>query len=48
MDLQDKTVFDIDRNVAQYILHHVTYVPAKFEVAMSNSLGDAFKRKYLI
>ena len=27
------------RNVAQYPLHHMTYAPAKFEAAMSNSLG---------
>ena len=36
----------VTQNVAQYPLHHVTYAPAKFEVAMSNSLGDAFTRKY--
>ena len=28
-------------------LHHVTYVPAKFEVAMANGLGDALPRKYI-
>ena len=33
----------VAQNVAQYPLHHV-----KFEVAMSNSLGDAFTRKYII
>ena len=27
------------RNVAQYPLHNMTYAPAKFEAAMSNSLG---------
>ena len=28
---------------------HMTFAPAKFEVAMSNSLGeDAFTRKYII
>ena len=26
-------------------LHYVTYVPAKFEVATANGLGDAFTRK---
>ena len=26
------------RNVAQYPPHHMTYAPAKFEVAMSNCL----------
>ena len=33
------------RNLAQYPLHHMTYTPAKFEAAMSNSLGgNAFTR----
>ena len=33
-------------NVAHYPLHHVTYEPVKFEVAMSNSLGEeSFTRK---
>ena len=36
------------QNVAQYPLHHVTYAAAKFEVAVSNSLGDAFTRKNII
>ena len=26
-------------NVAQYPLHHMTYSPGKFEVAMPNGLG---------
>ena len=40
--------FDLDlgvkatQNIAKYPLH------AKFEVATSNSLGDAFTRKYII
>ena len=38
----------VAQNVAQYPLHHMTYATAKFEVAMSNSLGDAFTRKYII
>ena len=29
-------------------LHHVTYVPAKFEVATANGLGDVLQRKYII
>ena len=39
MHLQENTLFDLDfgakvtQNVAQYPLHHVTYAPAKFEVA---------------
>ena len=44
-------VFDLDhgvtQNIAQY-LYHVTYAPAKFEVAMSNGLGgDEFKENTL-
>ena len=39
----------VTQNVAQLPLHHVTYTPAKFEVAMSNELGgNAFTRKYII
>ena len=30
------------------LLHYVTCAPAKFEVAWSNSLGEAFTRKYII
>ena len=55
MHLQGNTFFNLDirvkvtQNVVQYPLHHVTYSPAKFEVATSNSLGgDAFTRKYVI
>ena len=33
------------QNVAQYLVLHVTYAAAKFEVAMSNNSGDAFTRK---
>ena len=33
----------------EFPLHHVTYAPAKFEVATPNSLrGDAFARKYIL
>ena len=45
MHLQEITFFDLDlgvkvtRNVAQYPLHHVTYLGSKFKVAVSNSLG---------
>ena len=55
MHLQENTLYDLDlvvkvtHNVVQYPLNHMTYAPAKFEVAMSNSLGeDAFTRKYII
>ena len=38
----------VTQNVAKYTLHHVTYAPAKFEVAKSNSFGgDEFTRKYI-
>ena len=41
MHLQENTLFDL----AQYPLHHVTYLGTKFEVARSNSLGgDTFTR----
>ena len=55
MHLQESTIFDVDlgvkvtQNVAQYPLHHMTYAPAKFEVAFSNGLGGyAFTIKYII
>ena len=54
MHLQENTLFDPDlqakvtSNLAQYPLHNVTYALAKFEVATSNSLGDAFTRIYII
>ena len=51
MHLQEITLFDLDlgvkvtRNVAQYPLHHVTYLGTKFKVAMSKGLGgDALTR----
>ena len=35
----------VTRNVAQYPLHHVTYLTTKFEVATVNGLGgDTFTR----
>ena len=59
MHLQEKTLFDLGvrvtgnvastLNIAQYPLHHVTYVCAKLEGATSSGLGeDAFTRKYTI
>ena len=55
MHLQENTLFALDlgvkvtQNVAQYPLHHVTYLATKFEVAMSKGLGgDAFTRKFNI
>ena len=44
MHLQENSIFDTSGNVAQHPLHHVTYSTAKFEVAMSNGLGDTFTR----
>ena len=43
MHLQENTLFDIwpwPLTVAQYPLHHVIYAPTKFQVAMSNGLGE--------
>ena len=54
MHLNENTSFEHDlgvkvtQDVAQYPLHHVTYSDTKFEVATSNSLGDAFTSKYTI
>ena len=46
MELQESTLYDLDLGVNPC---HVTNAPAKFEVAMSNGLGeDAFTRKYII
>ena len=46
--------FDLDlgvkvtQNVAQYLLHHVTYSTTKFKVATSNGLGgDTFTRNVM-
>ena len=53
MNLQENTLYDlgvkVTQDVAQYPPHHMNSVPASFEVALSNSLGeDAFTRKYII
>ena len=55
MHSQENTLYDLDlvakvtQNVVQYPPNHMTYSPAKFEVATSNSLGkDGFTRKYII
>ena len=55
MHLQENTLYDLDlvgkvtQNAVQYPPNHMTYVPAKYEVATSNSLGeDVFTRKYII
>ena len=48
MHLQENTLYGKILPM-QYPLHHVTYAPAKFEVASSNALdGDVFTRKYKI
>ena len=50
--LQENTLYDLDvvvkvtQNVIQCPPNHMTYAPAKFKVATSNSLGeDGFTRK---
>ena len=55
MQLQENTLYDLDlvvkvtKNVVQCPPNHMTYAPAKFEVAMSNSLEeDDFSRKYIL
>ena len=46
MHFQENTSFDlvlgvkVTQNIVQCPQHHVTYAPAKFEVATSNSLGE--------
>ena len=52
MHLQESTLYDLDlvvkvtQNVAKCPPNHMTYAPAKFEVATSNRLGeDEFTRK---
>ena len=36
-------IFDLDlgvpQSITQYPLHHMTYAPGKFDVALSNDLG---------
>ena len=53
--LQKNTLYDLDLwvkvtpNVVQCPPNHMTFAPAKFEIAMSSSLGEnAFTRKYII
>ena len=43
MYLQENTLFDLDLKSHNFAI----YAPAKFEVAKSNSFGDAFTRKYI-
>ena len=40
--------FDLQGHMKHCLLHHVTHVPAKFEVATANCKGDALPRKYII
>ena len=40
MHLQDLTLTQGHGHIKHYPLYHVTYVPAKFEVAMANSSVD--------
>ena len=55
MYLQENTLYDLDlvvvkdtQNVVQYPANHMTYAPAKFEVASFNKLEYGFTRKYII
>ena len=55
MHLQANTLYDLDlvvkvtQIVVKYLANHMTYAPAKFEVATSNSLGEnGFTRKNII
>ena len=56
MHLQENTLCDLNlvvvkdtQNIVQYPPNHMTYAPAKFEVASISSLGeDEFTRKYII
>ena len=56
MHLQENILYDLDlevevkvtQNVCQYPPNHMTFAPAKFEVATPISLGeDALTRKYI-
>ena len=53
--LQKNTLYYLDlwvkvtQNVVKCPPNHMTFAPAKFEIATTNSLGeDAFTRKYTI
>ena len=55
MHLQENTLYGLDlvvkvtQNVVKYPPNHMTYAPAKFEGATSNSLGeDGFTRNNII
>ena len=43
LDPRGKVILNV-----KYLLHQITYAPAKFEVATSNVLGYAFTIKYFI
>ena len=48
MHLQENILFDfrplVTRNIAQYPIHHMTYLATKFEVATSNGLGGVHNK----
>ena len=55
MHLQENKIYGLDlvvkvtQNVVKYPTNHMTYAPAKFEDATTNSLGgDGFTRNYII
>ena len=45
-EIFDLTLTQGHGKIKQCPLHHVPYVPAKFEVTTANGSGDAFTRKY--
>ena len=47
-EIFDLTLTQGRGHIKHYPLHHVPYVPAKFEVAKTKGLRDAFTRKYII
>ena len=47
-EIFDLTLIQGQGHIKHCHLHYVPYVPAKFEVATANGLGDAFTRKYMV
>ena len=47
-EIFDLTLTQGQGHIKHCHLHHVTYVPAKLEVALAIDLGDALPRKYII
>ena len=47
-EIFDLTLIQGQGHIKHCHLHHVTYVPAKLEVALAIDLGDALPRKNII